>query len=91
MVRCLNVFVGDAAEKAMLHEPALDFVPDPGKARIELLSALLVFHGAPRHLAWLIPIDITPSHKCLLFFMGRTAAAPQRFSALSLRWSSGQY
>jgi hypothetical protein len=37
----------------MLDEAALDFVPDPGKARIELLSTLLVFHGAPRHLAWL--------------------------------------
>jgi hypothetical protein len=49
---------------------------------------LLVFHGAPQHLAWLIPIDITPSHKGLLFFMGRTAAAPQRFSAPPWRSSS---
>jgi hypothetical protein len=54
MIRCLNVSVGNAAEKAMLHEPALDFVPDPGKPGIELLSALIFFHGAPPHLAQLI-------------------------------------
>jgi hypothetical protein len=51
MICCLNVSVSDAAKKAMLHKPPLDFVPDPGKARIELLSTLLLFHGTPHRLA----------------------------------------
>ncbi|MEO7208252.1 MAG: hypothetical protein ABI145_16065 [Steroidobacteraceae bacterium] len=45
MIGCLDVSVCDASEKAMLHKPTLDFVPDPGKGRIELLSTLLLFHG----------------------------------------------
>src|ERR1700691_5277612 len=71
MIGCLNVSVRDAAEKAMLHQAALDFVPDPDEACIEFLSMLLLFHGAPQHLALLTPINLTPSNSCLLFFLGR--------------------
>jgi len=51
MIPCLNVCVSDATEKAVQYEAALDLVPDPGKARIELLSTLPLFHRAPQHLA----------------------------------------
>jgi hypothetical protein len=49
MVRGVNIFVSYAAEKAMLHKPAFDFMSDPGKSRIELLSMVIFIHGAPYH------------------------------------------
>ena len=45
MIRALDVNAGNAAEKAMGHELALDFVPDLGKTGVEFLSNLLLFHG----------------------------------------------
>jgi hypothetical protein len=65
MVLGVNISVSDAAEKAMLHKPALDFMSDPGKSRIELLSTVIFIHGTPHH--YTIPIDLTPSDTCLLF------------------------
>src|SRR5580658_1797206 len=46
MIRALDVDAGNAAEKAMGHQPALDLVPDLGETRVEFLSNLLLFHKA---------------------------------------------
>jgi len=48
MIGRLEVPIGDAAEKSMNHQPALDVMPDPGEGRIELLPTLFMFHGALR-------------------------------------------
>lgn len=66
MIRCLNVPIRHAAEKAMQYKPAFDFVSDSGKAGIELFSMLLLFQDTPRR-RWspLTPIDLTPSLRLL--------------------------
>src|SRR5216684_508456 len=50
MIPCLNVPINDGAEKSMDYKPPLDVMPDSGEGRIELLSTLLLFHGALHHL-----------------------------------------
>jgi hypothetical protein len=44
MIVGLNVDIPDAAEKPMRHQPALDFMPDLAKTRVEYLADLLIFH-----------------------------------------------
>src|ERR1700721_1095690 len=45
MIRALDCNAGNAAEEAVGHQLALDFVPDLGKTGVEFLSNLLLFHG----------------------------------------------
>jgi hypothetical protein len=46
VIRIVDVNAGYGAEKSMGHQPALYFVPDLAKTRIEFLSVFRVFHGS---------------------------------------------
>jgi len=58
MIHKFNVGVRNDAEKPIRHQPALYFVPNLAKTRIEFLSLLLFFHEAQSE-----PLADFPQHR----------------------------